>query len=526
MRARTETRLARRAVSTNVDAVRDETTRDDTGTFSARGQDNEAGLGLLIAWSRDEPERVGEVVLVPARDERAHVIGRGDSAPEKPRHVRAAWLRQRPNDSRATPPLADSRLSRDHLRVERVDGRTLAIENLGRRALRVRDRETRHVVARPGEVIVVEGLLVLLCVARPSVLPPTLHIDAAELPPFGSGDRMGLVGESPAAWALRDAVAFAARATGHVLVHGPIGSGKHVVARGLGAGAVELDVATTPPSELRQAAQALLDGGSTLALAGLEHVGLVGADHVARLLTELGARGVRVIATTTAPPEALEVAARSRFSHVIAVPSLASRPEDVPLVLRAIAQRALSPQSDHGRRFLGADGAPRIGPGLVEALLLAPPDGGAHGLEATLWQALRASSGEWIEVPAEVLRAAQSVAVREPVALDPEPADFDGGDDDDDDGGPIEPVEAIAASDLPPSVMSGLANLTRAERVVLQHVALSRTSRQIARALFVSVRTVQNHRAHICDKLGLRGHNRLLAVAMALRPVLGAPQSG
>jgi DNA-binding NarL/FixJ family response regulator len=59
-----------------------------------------------------------------------------------------------------------------------------------------------------------------------------------------------------------------------------------------------------------------------------------------------------------------------------------------------------------------------------------------------------------------------------------------------------------------------LALLTPAERTVLQHLAMNKTSRQIASELHVSVRTVQNHRANVCDKLELRGTNKLLQFAL------------
>ena len=52
---------------------------------------------------------------------------------------------------------------------------------------------------------------------------------------FGEADRHGLVGESPAAWALRAAIEFAGRAPAHVLVHGPSGTGKELVARAIHA---------------------------------------------------------------------------------------------------------------------------------------------------------------------------------------------------------------------------------------------------------------------------------------------------
>ncbi len=65
-----------------------------------------------------------------------------------------------------------------------------------------------------------------------------------------------------------------------------------------------------------------------------------------------------------------------------------------------------------------------------------------------------------------------------------------------------------------------LASLTPAERAVLRELAKNRTSQQIARTLGLSVRTVQNHRANMCSKLGLRGANRLLEFALEHRDVL------
>lgn len=62
-----------------------------------------------------------------------------------------------------------------------------------------------------------------------------------------------------------------------------------------------------------------------------------------------------------------------------------------------------------------------------------------------------------------------------------------------------------------------LASLTPAERAVLRELAKNRTSQQIARTLNLSVRTVQNHRANMCSKLGLRGANRLLEFALEHR---------
>jgi len=61
---------------------------------------------------------------------------------------------------------------------------------------------------------------------------------------------------------------------------------------------------------------------------------------------------------------------------------------------------------------------------------------------------------------------------------------------------------------------TGLQNLTPAERNILKLIAVERTSRQIADELFISVRTVDRHRANICSKLDLHGANALLKFAL------------
>lgn len=48
---------------------------------------------------------------------------------------------------------------------------------------------------------------------------------------------------------------------------------------------------------------------------------------------------------------------------------------------------------------------------------------------------------------------------------------------------------------------------------MLKLVSEFRSNRQIAEALGISVRTVEHHRARMCDKLDLDGHNALLRFA-------------
>lgn len=64
---------------------------------------------------------------------------------------------------------------------------------------------------------------------------------------------------------------------------------------------------------------------------------------------------------------------------------------------------------------------------------------------------------------------------------------------------------------------SPLDSLTTSERRVLKLVAEAKTSQQIADELFISVRTVDHHRANICSKLDLEGKNALLTYALTNR---------
>ncbi len=59
-----------------------------------------------------------------------------------------------------------------------------------------------------------------------------------------------------------------------------------------------------------------------------------------------------------------------------------------------------------------------------------------------------------------------------------------------------------------------LARLTPSELRVLKLVSANKTSREIARDLFISPRTVESHRARICEKLGLQGSHALLRFAL------------
>ena len=68
----------------------------------------------------------------------------------------------------------------------------------------------------------------------------------------------------------------------------------------------------------------------------------------------------------------------------------------------------------------------------------------------------------------------------------------------------------------------GLKDLTQSERRILALIADNKTSREIAGALFISVRTVENHRANICQKLELHGAHALLKFALEHKSALSS----
>lgn len=82
-----------------------------------------------------------------------------------------------------------------------------------------------------------------------------------------------------------------------------------------------------------------------------------------------------------------------------------------------------------------------------------------------------------------------------------------------------------APNPLPPSssnaaVRAALARLTPAQRGVLRLLAEYRTSKEIARLLAISPKTVENHRTNMAAALGLRGPNALLQFAVRHRGLL------
>jgi two-component system, NarL family, response regulator NreC len=71
----------------------------------------------------------------------------------------------------------------------------------------------------------------------------------------------------------------------------------------------------------------------------------------------------------------------------------------------------------------------------------------------------------------------------------------------------------LAIADLGPLGADGHAALTAREVQILSLLALGHTNQEIARRLYVSVRTVETHRSRIRDKLGTETRAELIAAA-------------
>jgi DNA-binding NarL/FixJ family response regulator len=59
-----------------------------------------------------------------------------------------------------------------------------------------------------------------------------------------------------------------------------------------------------------------------------------------------------------------------------------------------------------------------------------------------------------------------------------------------------------------------VSNLTNSEKQILARIADSKTSKEIADELFISIRTVENHRFNITKKLNLKGNHALVKFAI------------
>jgi two-component system response regulator HydG len=380
-------------------------------------------LVLVVAWSAHEPGRAGEIAVVPPPGASA-VLGRGDEA-------RLRFHRLRPGKIEPTAPLSSPGLSRRQLLL-RSDDDGCTVSRVGRRVLEVDGKVDDHARLRDGMRLLVRGELLLLCVAQPALIPPLAYFPKDAVPRFGRADALGIVGESPACWRLREEIAFAARSGKHLLVTGPSGAGKELAARAVHALGpspegpfVARNAATLPlalvDAELyghvrnypnagmpeRHGLVGAADGGTLF----LDEIGELPAEAQAHLLRVLDARGeyqrlgdvrtrtsrFRLVAATNRHPDALRPDLRARFPVVLDIEGLSARRGDVPLLVRHVLARIAAENPAVAKRFLEGEDDARVHPSLVEQLVAAPLRANARDVEAALWSAIAASTSDRLE---------------------------------------------------------------------------------------------------------------------------------
>ena len=72
----------------------------------------------------------------------------------------------------------------------------------------------------------------------------------------------------------------------------------------------------------------------------------------------------------------------------------------------------------------------------------------------------------------------------------------------------------ISAMLLENSSKNDLSPLTNSEKKILNLITDEKNSKQIADELFISIKTVENHRSNICKKLGITGNSALIKYAL------------
>ena len=389
---------------------------------------------LLVAWSRDQPERMGEVFLVPPSEPRSPwIIGRG-SENRAPGPERLTLTRQRPGQNVPTGELLSPRLSRQQLRlVCDADGR-LDVQNQGRRQLHIAGQPTSGGAVHPGDVLEVENALLLYVIRRPALLPaltvPAPIRRALVGHPFGAPDRHGMVGESPVAWALRNTLAFAAARRAHVLLLGASGTGKE-----LAAAAIHGDSERRAQPFVARNAATLPDGLIDAELFGNtrnypnpgmpERPGLIGAaergtlflDEIGELSSKTQAHllrimdngdyqrlgesrqrraDIRMIAATNRSASELKHDVLARFAIRIELPDCNVRREDIPLLARHLGRTIAREDPGIAERFFDGD-EPRFGPALVSGLLRRDYKNHVRELSYLLWQAMATSRSSTID---------------------------------------------------------------------------------------------------------------------------------
>ncbi len=404
---------------------------DDVPPSSARTGPAEGSLTLSVLWCPEEPWRIGEIALLPGRGPSIFVLGRGVAQQSDP-GPRLVLARATPSGVQTGLPIGISHLSRVQAVIRTVDGGDeLVIENVGRAPLWLNGDEVDRAQVRAGDTVQLGRQLLLLGVRRAAELARPMD----EYPPheFGRPDAFGIVGESVLIWRLRRQIAFLAARHEHVLVRGPSGSGKELVARAIHALSRSRDrpmvcrnAATIPPglvdAELYGNAKSYPNAGmperpgligeangGTLYLDEFGELPEASQAHLLRVLDggdyqRLGEAfsrksKFRLIAATNRPEAAIKEDLLARLPLRLDAPALSEHSEDVPLILLHLLRGFAESDAAIATRFFpDPEQLPRVSLALVRALVQRAYRTNVRELEALLWAGIQASDDETIQL--------------------------------------------------------------------------------------------------------------------------------
>lgn len=407
-------------------------------------------LGLVIVWSSAQPERVGEIAFVPRGASR--LLGRGQG-PEG--ETALVFGRQRPGELVPGGALAGRGISRRQLVLHGESGH-IGFERVGRCPALLNGREVDTGRVAEGDVLTLTEQLVLLCVRRPRELPVMRNLPSERWPAFGRPDATGLIGESPAAWRMRDEVALVAMTSAHVLVLGPSGAGKEVIAGAIHrlsprgqAPLVSRNAATLPEglvdaelfghvADYPQAGMAAREGligeadGGTLFLDEIGELDVSLQAHLLRVLDEgeyqrLGddrrrRADLRVVAATNRDVTQLKGDFAARLKVRVHVPGLDDRREDIPLLLVMLLERAVRDTPQLRQTYdLEGDGPAllrALEPDFVAELVRGTYAFNVRELDRRLWEAIVGSTGPRIAGVAEHDGMAEAASVDDGAAVE------------------------------------------------------------------------------------------------------------
>ena len=316
--------------------------------------------------------------------------------------------------------------------------------------MRIGGRVTTDGTARAGDVLELHNAAVFLVVSR-AVEPPAPPVSLDTEFPYAAPDRFGIVGESEAAWRLREAIAFAASTDRHALILGESGVGKELAARavhGLSARKDRAFVArnaATMPEALIDAE--LFGNVKNYPNPGMpERPGLIGeADGSTLFLDEIGdlpescqihllrvldgdgeymrlgeprprRSSFRLVAATNRALDMLKHDFLARFTHRVEIPGLTDRRDDIPLMVAELLRRTAARNPAIARRFFERRGGelaePRLSPDLVVRVLRHPFTHHVRELDRLIWLALGTAEADFIgltpAVEAELKDSAES----------------------------------------------------------------------------------------------------------------------